>query len=144
MKKIIIPLICICLVLVGAFIINARKVPVELADQSDQLVEINLKAKDGGADMSSVEIEAIITTADLVKIYTDYQSLVADAEIVVVGTVKDVTPFCNEQSMICSTINLDIETVLKGEVKNDMLSYYVYGGKISKIEYYQANAEKTQ
>ena len=110
-------------------------------DTSQSYTIPNIDSKNNDASVADANVGKTRMDASLTKIYEDHDSLVADAELVIVGTVKEVVGFINKQNHINSQIYLGVEEVLKGDYSEGEISYPVYGGIISKTEYYLSNAE---
>lgn len=89
-------------------------------------------------DVASIDV--IYTNASIP--YYDDRSLVADAEVIVVGSVKEVISYTDELGRIKSYVDIEIEEVLKGKPQGDDLRYSVMGGVIPALDYYKANERK--
>lgn len=86
-------------------------------------------------------IQSIEISADLANVYFDYESLAADAELIIRGSVSNVDSFCNNQSGIDSVVSVNVDQILKGEASNT-IQVYMMGGSVTSSEYYLANEEK--
>ena len=143
MKRIIIP--TICLFALTGLICFASSQPNQLVQTADQP---NQQAQESSEQPieHSMEPEAICSieiSADLAKVYLDYESLAADAELIVKGSVSGVSSFCNTRSGIDSIVDVDVDQFLKGQ-GTDVIQVYMLGGDVPSAEYYTVNSEKLQ
>ena len=156
MKKWIFPLVCFSIVFGLVFIIGklGASQPLDSSIEPDVSPSMVVATASNGVSAKSNEndiksnqaelnqVEIVYTSASLMDNYDDYSSIIADAEFIIIGTVKSSEGFINDQSRISSHISLSVDEVLKGKPEGDDLSYSVYGGTVSKLDYFEANADK--
>lgn len=136
MKKNFLKLLCASVFLCAAFLVVVLHNPTVNSEKTPEV----LLAQTNNDDADTDPITVIYTDASLT--YYDDRALTADAEIIVIGTVKRVIGYTDEMGGIRSYVDLAIEDVLKGETKEPELRYSVMGGAISALDYYKANEKK--
>jgi len=85
--------------------------------------------------------QKISTTADFVKIYNDFDSLLEDSSLVVSGKVKDLESYITEYDSIYTNFELNIKDVIKGNVDDKQISIYTQGGSVPYGEYFTSQEE---
>ena len=110
------------------------------ASNDNRSVIVDEESSDIQKEKNDPYIDTITVTADLAVNYDDYKKLVADAEVIVIGTVCDVKGVLNNQGLICSEITLDNPLFLKGPSTNRLI-VLVPGGIISVKEFYLFNEQ---
>ncbi len=100
---------------------------------------VGTPAEAEGEELGS--IREIVAHADLAVFYPDIASLTADAEAIVVGRVAGTRGEFHPVYQIGTYIELEIDSVLKGEVAEDTVTVYTQGGVMPSLDFHIKSGE---